>query len=152
MNMLLHGVKDSEFEIYHGDTLTNDWDLLRELNPAKKPYFDAIVANPPFSYRWDATDAMGDDVRFKNYGLAPNSADGLRFLHRLRQSDLLLAREHRLLRQLTSHALSSTLAPFSRHIGTSCQSIPIRLLRRLTCINHGYLLALRFARYPLLRR
>jgi type I restriction enzyme M protein len=49
MNMLLHGVKDSEFEIYHGDSLTNDWDILRELNPAKKPYFDVIVANPPFS-------------------------------------------------------------------------------------------------------
>ena len=53
MNMLLHGVKDSEFEIYHGDTLTNDWDMLRETNPAKKPYFDAVVANPPFSYRWE---------------------------------------------------------------------------------------------------
>jgi type I restriction enzyme M protein len=53
MNMLLHGVKDTEFEIYHGDTLTNDWDMLRETNPAKKPYFDAVVANPPFSYRWD---------------------------------------------------------------------------------------------------
>ncbi|MCB0811554.1 MAG: N-6 DNA methylase, partial [Flavobacteriales bacterium] len=26
MKMLLHGVKDVEFEIYHGDTLTNDWD------------------------------------------------------------------------------------------------------------------------------
>jgi type I restriction enzyme M protein len=26
MNMLLHGVKDTEFEIYHGDSLTNDWD------------------------------------------------------------------------------------------------------------------------------
>nr|WP_299845832.1 N-6 DNA methylase [uncultured Jannaschia sp.] len=25
MNMLLHGVKDTEFEIYHGDTLANDW-------------------------------------------------------------------------------------------------------------------------------
>ena len=37
MNMLLHGVKDSEFEIYHGDTLTNDWDILRETNPVKKP-------------------------------------------------------------------------------------------------------------------
>ena len=37
MNMLLHGVKDTEFEIYHGDTLTNDWDILRETNPAKKP-------------------------------------------------------------------------------------------------------------------
>ncbi|MEY4977984.1 MAG: hypothetical protein RLZZ352_254 [Pseudomonadota bacterium] len=47
MNMLLHGVKDTEFEIFHGDTLTNDWGMLRELNPAKKPAFDAIVANPP---------------------------------------------------------------------------------------------------------
>jgi type I restriction enzyme M protein len=80
MNMLLHGVKDTEFEIYHGDTLTNDWDMLRELNPAKKPAFDAIVANPPFSYRWDATDAMGDDVRFKNYGVAPKSAADFAFL------------------------------------------------------------------------
>lgn len=80
MNMLLHGVKDSEFEIYHGDTLTNDWDILRELNPAKKPYFDAIVANPPFSYRWDPTEALGDDVRFKNHGLAPKSAADFAFL------------------------------------------------------------------------
>jgi type I restriction enzyme M protein len=80
MNMLLHGVKDSEFEIYHGDTLSNDWDILREANPAKKPYFDAIVANPPFSYRWEPSDAMGDDVRFKNYGLAPKSAADFAFL------------------------------------------------------------------------
>ena len=65
MNMLLHGVKDTEFEIYHGDTLTNDWDMLREMNPAKMPKFDAIVANPPFSYRWDSSEAMGEDVRFK---------------------------------------------------------------------------------------
>ena len=80
MNMLLHGVKDSEFEIFHGDTLTNDWDMLRELNPAKKPSFDAIVANPPFSYRWETTDALGDDVRFKNHGLAPKSAADFAFL------------------------------------------------------------------------
>ena len=59
MNMLLHGVKDTEFEIFHGDTLTNEWDIMRELNPAKKPEFDAIVANPPFSYRWEPSDAMG---------------------------------------------------------------------------------------------
>ena len=80
MNMLLHGVKDTEFEIYHGDTLTNDWDILRELNPAKKPAFDAIVANPPFSYRWEPTDALADDVRFKNHGLAPKSAADFAFL------------------------------------------------------------------------
>jgi len=36
MNMLLHGVKDAEFEIHHGDSLLNDWDLLNEMNPAKK--------------------------------------------------------------------------------------------------------------------
>ena len=80
MNMLLHGVKDTEFEIFHGDTLENDWDMLREMNPAKKPSFDAVVANPPFSLRWEPTDAMGDDVRFKNYGLAPKSAADFAFL------------------------------------------------------------------------
>ncbi len=80
MNMLLHGVKDSEFEIFHGDSLTNDWELLREANPAKKIVFDAVVANPPFSYRWDPTAAMGEDFRFKNYGLAPKSAADFAFL------------------------------------------------------------------------
>ena len=80
MNMLLHGVKDSEFEIYHGDTLINDWDMLRETNPAKMPKFDAVVANPPFSYRWEPTDALGEDVRFKNHGLAPKSAADFAFL------------------------------------------------------------------------
>ncbi len=80
MNMLLHGVKDTEFEIFHGDTLTNDWDMLREPNPAKMPKFDAIVANPPFSYRWENSDALAEDVRFKNHGLAPKSAADFAFL------------------------------------------------------------------------
>ncbi len=80
MNMLLHGVKDSEFEIFHGDTLLNEWDLLRETNPARMPKFDAVVANPPFSYRWEPTQALGEDVRFKNYGLAPKSAADFAFL------------------------------------------------------------------------
>lgn len=80
MNMLLHGVKDTEFEIFHGDTLTNDWDILRETNPAKIPRFDAVVANPPFSYRWEPTEAMGEDVRFKSHGLAPKSAADFAFL------------------------------------------------------------------------
>lgn len=80
MNMLLHGVKDSEFEIYHGDTLKNEWDMLREPNPAKKPFFDAVVANPPFSYRWDPSEALVEDARFKNYGLAPRSAADFAFL------------------------------------------------------------------------
>ena len=80
MNMLLHGVKDTEFEIHHGDTLQNDWDFLRETNPAKMPKFDAVVANPPFSYRWEPKDDMSDDARFKNHGLAPKSAADFAFL------------------------------------------------------------------------
>lgn len=80
MNMLLHGVKDTEFEIHHGDTLLNDWEILNEINPAKKMEFDAIVANPPFSYRWEPTEAMGEDFRFKSYGLAPKSAADFAFL------------------------------------------------------------------------
>jgi type I restriction enzyme M protein len=80
MNMLLHGVKDTEFEIHHGDSLINDWDILLETNPAKTPKFDAVVANPPFSYRWEPTEALGQDPRFKNYGLAPKSAADFAFL------------------------------------------------------------------------
>jgi hypothetical protein len=37
MNMLLHGVKDSEFDIFHCDIQLNEWDMMREPNPAKKP-------------------------------------------------------------------------------------------------------------------
>lgn len=80
MNMLLHGVKDTEFEIHHGDTLLNDWEILNEINPSRKIEFDAIVANPPFSYRWEPTEAMGEDFRFKSYGLAPKSAADFAFL------------------------------------------------------------------------
>ncbi|MGC9062600.1 type I restriction-modification system subunit M [Calditerrivibrio sp.] len=89
MNMLLHGVRDTEFEIFHGDTLTNEWPLLREENPAKKIEFDAVVANPPFSYSWEPSEALAEDFRFKGYGLAPKSAadfafllHGFHFLHR----------------------------------------------------------------------
>lgn len=80
MNMLLHGVKDTEFEIHHGDSLLNDWDILNEMNPAKKMEFDAIVANPPFSLRWEPNDTLSEDFRFKSHGLAPKSAADFAFL------------------------------------------------------------------------
>jgi len=80
MNMLLHGMKDTEFEIFHGDTLENSWSLLNEMNPSKKTEFDAIVANPPFSLRWEPNDTLAEDFRFKSYGLAPKSAADFSFL------------------------------------------------------------------------
>ena len=80
MNMLLHGVKDSAFEIHHGDSLANDWDILQEENPANKIDFDAVVANPPFSLRWDPTEDTINDFRFNRYGVAPRSAADFAFL------------------------------------------------------------------------
>jgi type I restriction enzyme M protein len=80
MNMLLHGMKDTEFEIFHGDTLLNQWHLFNEMNPSKKVEFDAIVCNPPFSLSWQPNDALAEDFRFKSYGLAPKSAADFAFL------------------------------------------------------------------------
>ena len=80
MNMLLHGLHDTEFEIFHGDTLTNDWDLLRESNAVKPVTFDAVVANPPFSLKWEPDDETSNDPRFKNFGVAPKSAADFAFL------------------------------------------------------------------------
>jgi type I restriction enzyme M protein len=52
-----------------------------------------VVANPPFSYRWEPTEALGEDVRFKNYGLAPKSAADFAFLmhgfHYLKQDGVM---------------------------------------------------------------
>jgi type I restriction enzyme M protein len=70
----------TDFEIHHGDSLLNEWDILNEMNPAKKLQFDAVVANPPFSYRWEPNDTLGEDFRFKSYGLAPKSAADFAFL------------------------------------------------------------------------
>lgn len=80
MNMLLHGMKDTEFDIFHGDTLLNQWDMLNEMNPSKKIEFDAIVANPPFSLRWEPNDTLAEDFRFKSHGMAPKSAADFAFL------------------------------------------------------------------------
>ncbi len=54
--------------------------MLRETNPAKKPAFDAVVANPPFSYRWEPGEAMGEGVRIKPTALQPLRATDFAFL------------------------------------------------------------------------
>ena len=42
--------------------------------------FEIVVANPPFSYRWQPKEKIIEDFRFKNYGLAPKSAADFAFL------------------------------------------------------------------------
>jgi type I restriction enzyme M protein len=81
MNMLLHGMKDTEFEIYHGDTLENQWDILNEMNPSKKIEFDGIVANPPFSLKWDPKDTVADDFVSKVTELHPSQQQILHFYY-----------------------------------------------------------------------
>lgn len=80
MNMLLHGLHDTEFEIFHGDTLLNEWPFLKDSNPVKPVTFDAVVANPPFSLKWDPDDETPNDPRFKNFGVSPKSAADFAFL------------------------------------------------------------------------
>ncbi len=80
MNMLLHKVKDNQFEIFHGDTLKNEWGIFSDINPANKIECDAIVANPPFSLQWEHQTKYKEDFRFKDYGLAPQSTADFAFL------------------------------------------------------------------------
>ena len=75
MNMLLHGIKLSNFKIENGDTL--------EADAFGERQFDAVVANPPFSAEWSAADKFNNDDRFSKAGrLAPRkTADYAFILH-----------------------------------------------------------------------
>ncbi|MCC8034772.1 MAG: type I restriction-modification system subunit M [Rikenellaceae bacterium] len=83
MNMILHGVHYSNFDIRQEDTLEYPQHLdLR---------FEAVVANPPFSAHWKGKDnpLFFNDDRFSQYGkLAPSSKADFAFLqHMLYQLD-----------------------------------------------------------------
>ena len=75
INMFLHDINYSHFDIAHGDTLIDPkhWD--------DEP-FDAIVSNPPYSIHWegDANPLLINDPRFSPAGvLAPKSKADLAF-------------------------------------------------------------------------
>jgi type I restriction enzyme M protein len=75
INMFLHDINYEQFDIAHGDTLTDPahWD--------DEP-FEAIVSNPPYSINWegDANPLLINDPRFAPAGvLAPKSKADLAF-------------------------------------------------------------------------
>jgi type I restriction enzyme M protein len=80
INMFLHDINYNNFNIAHGDTLTDakHW--------GDEP-FDAIVSNPPYSIKWegDANPLLINDPRFAPAGvLSPKSYADLAFtLHML---------------------------------------------------------------------
>jgi type I restriction enzyme M protein len=76
MNMILHDVHFSDFDIKQEDTLTNPQHLGLK--------FDAIVANPPFSAKWSASPLFMNDDRFGMYGkLAPKTKADLAFVQHI---------------------------------------------------------------------
>lgn len=75
MNMLLHGIHFSQFDIQQGNTLNDDQFSDKE--------FEVIVANPPFSAQWksDTDPVLAEDDRFSQYGkLAPKSSADYAFV------------------------------------------------------------------------
>ena len=74
MNLMMHGVDYGNMTLRNADTLAMDWpDGLDQDGVDRPHFFDAVVANPPYSQKWDADSSKLKDPRFKDYGaLAPN--------------------------------------------------------------------------------
>ncbi len=76
MNMILHDVHYSKFDIRQEDTLEHPQHINMK--------FEAIVANPPFSAKWSASPLLMNDDRFSQYGrLAPQSAADFAFVQHM---------------------------------------------------------------------
>src|ERR1035437_351863 len=76
MNMILHGVHYSSFDIKLEDTL--------EYPQHNKLDAEAVVANPPFSAQWSANQLFMTDDRFSEYGkLAPSSKADYAFIQHM---------------------------------------------------------------------
>jgi type I restriction enzyme M protein len=77
MNMLLHDIHYSQFDLRQEDTLTHPAHDL-------EMRFEAVVANPPFSAKWGANDIYLADDRFSQYGrLAPGSKADFAFVQHM---------------------------------------------------------------------
>lgn len=86
MNLMMHDVTYSNMTLSNADTLESDWpDGLDEKGIDRPRNFDAVVANPPYSAKWDNSETKLKDPRFSDYGkLAPASkADYAFVLHSL---------------------------------------------------------------------
>ena len=79
MNLMMHGVDYGNMTLHNADTLAMDWpDGLDQDGVDRPHFFDAVVANPPYSQKWDADSSKLKDPRFKDYGaLAPKHSGSL---------------------------------------------------------------------------
>lgn len=77
MNLMMHDVNYRNMHLRRGDTLDQDWPFIREDGIQLPLVFDAVVANPPYSQRWEQGNSK--DPRFKA-GLAPKSRADFAFI------------------------------------------------------------------------
>ena len=89
MNLMMHNVPYNRMKLRNADTLEEDWPSETDAQGIEHPLnFDVVVANPPYSQRWDNNDRKLKDPRFKDYGLAPKTkADYAFLLHGLYHLD-----------------------------------------------------------------
>lgn len=82
MNLMMHGVGYKYMNLCNGDTLESDWPDGTDANGVDHPlFFDAVVANPPYSQQWENKPSKMKDPRFKDYGkLAPKSKADFAFV------------------------------------------------------------------------
>lgn len=116
MNMILHDVHFSDFDIKQEDTL-------------EKPQhsgltFDAIVANPPFSAKWSANTLFLNDDRFGKFGkLAPKTKADLAFVQHIYS-------------HLSDEGIAAILLPHGAlYRGASESNIRQYLIEELNCID-----------------
>lgn len=86
MNLMMHNVSFNNMTLNNADTLESDWpDGVNAYGNDQPRSFDAVVANPPYSAKWDNSETKLKDPRFSEYGkLAPASkADFAFILHSL---------------------------------------------------------------------
>jgi type I restriction enzyme M protein len=81
MNLMMHGVSYDRMTLKNADTLEQDWPDGVDAQGIDHPRdFDIVVANPPYSARWDNNDRKLKDPRFKDYALAPKTKADYAFL------------------------------------------------------------------------
>lgn len=82
MNLMMNNVDYDYLNLRNADTLGSDWP--DGVGPDGKDYprtTNAVVANPPYSAKWDAPEAYIKDPRFREWGrLAPKSKADMAFL------------------------------------------------------------------------
>lgn len=89
MNLMMHGVNYRNMNLRRADTLNADWPFDEKDGVQVPVKFDAVVANPPYSQKWDTKNVDREkDTRFKGFGVAPASkADYAFVLHGLYHLD-----------------------------------------------------------------